>query len=268
MFFNDHPEFLETSRTATEKGRLNLRHLAIIVENADILKGRTVVDIASHDGRWAYAALDAGAAHVIGIEGRQELIDHANRTFQAKGVPEEQYTFVQGDVHEALLRPEVKGDVVLCLGFLYHTARYVELMAGIRSTGAKFVIADTRVITGVEGPLVEMRTEGTVKQSVAIKDRFARGTRVLSAIPSEAALEVMFAAAGYRIDHRTDWSEILAQHPRARGIAQYANGTRITVRAKRRRGPKKRAAGRAAGAEAAELTGSDLPSTQRAEPLP
>lgn len=234
MFFDDHPEFLDTSRTAADRDRLNVRHLGIIQENADILKGRTVVDIASHDGRWAYAALDAGARRVIGIEGRQELIDHATRTFQAKGVPEKRYRFIQDDVHEALLRPDVKGGVVMCLGFLYHTARYVELMAGIRTTGAKYVILDTRVITGVEGPLVEMRTEGTVKQSVAIKDRFARGARVLSAVPSEAAVEVMLGAAGYRVVHRTDWSGLLAQHPDAHGVVQYANGTRITMRAKRR----------------------------------
>ena len=37
MFFDDHPEFLETSNTATVKDRLNLRHVSIIEENADVL---------------------------------------------------------------------------------------------------------------------------------------------------------------------------------------------------------------------------------------
>lgn len=252
MFFDDHPEFLETSQTAASKSRLDLRHLGIIRENADILEGRSVVDIASHDGRWAYAALDAGASRVLGIEGRQELVDHASRTFATKGVPEEKYRFMQGDVHEALLLPEVHGQVVMCLGFLYHTARYVELMAGIRSTGAAYVIVDTRVITGVEGPMVEMRTEGTVAQSVAIKDRFAQGRRVISAVPSEAAVVLMLDAAGYAVEHRTDWTALLAEHPDAQDVSQYANGTRVTLRAKlkRRPGPKIRAARRAERAAA------------------
>lgn len=47
MFFDDHPDFLETSHTAATKGRLNLRHLGIIKENEAILRGRSVADIAS-----------------------------------------------------------------------------------------------------------------------------------------------------------------------------------------------------------------------------
>ncbi len=46
MFFDENPEFLETSTTASDKERLNLRHLAIIEENADILRGSSVIDIA------------------------------------------------------------------------------------------------------------------------------------------------------------------------------------------------------------------------------
>jgi len=235
MFFDDHPEFLETSVTATALDRLNLRHVGIIRENQDILRGRTVVDIASHDGRWSYAALDAGATHVTGIEGRQHLVDNTFKTFAAKGVPDSQYSVIQGDVHEKLHDPDVTGDVVLCLGFLYHTARYVELMAGIRTTGAEYVIVDTRVLQGVEGPLVEMRTEGTVAESVAIKDRYAQGRRVISAVPSEAAVVLMLDAIGYEVDHRTDWTEVLSRYPGARSIIQYSSGKRVTFRARKMR---------------------------------
>lgn len=234
MFFDEHPEFLETSRTAASLERLNLRHLGIIEANADVLRGRSVVDIASHDGRWAFAALEAGATRVIGLEGRRSLVRTARRTLRSKGVARDRYRFVQGDAHAKLFAKDVAGDVVMCLGFMYHTARYVELMAGIRSTGAEYVIVDTRVIQGVEGPLVQMRTEGTVKQSVAIKDRFALDDQVLSAVPSEEAVVLMLDAAGYEVDHRTDWDGLLAQHSHSGHTAQYANGTRITLRARRR----------------------------------
>lgn len=234
MFFDDHPDFLETSHTAASKSRLNLRHLAIIKENEDILRGRSVVDIASHDGRWSYAALEAGATHVIGIEGRRKLVENARETFAAKGVPESRYTMIRGDVHRRLHRPDIVGDVVMCLGFLYHTARYAELMAGIRSTGAEYVIVDTRVLQGVDGPLIELRTEGTATQSMAIRDKYTMDRRVISAVPSEAAVVLMLDAAGYDVDHRTDWTRLLAGHPDAEAVSQYESGKRVTFRAKRR----------------------------------
>jgi hypothetical protein len=233
MFFDAHPEFLETSNTAASRSRLNMRHLGIIAENQDVLKGSRVVDIASHDGRWAYAALDVGAEHVTGIEGRAELIDNACRTFAAKGVTPDLYRFIQGDVHERLLDSGVTADVVMCLGFLYHTSRYAELFAGIAATGAEYVIVDTRVLLGVEGPMVEMRAERTAHQATALRDRFALGNRVLSAVPTEAAVVLMLEAAGYQVDHRTDWARLLDQHPRARQVIQYRNGRRVTFRARR-----------------------------------
>lgn len=234
MFFDDHPEFLETSDTATSKSRLNMRHLGMIEANKDVLRGRSVVDIASHDGRWSYAALQAGASSVIGVEGRMSLVKQARATFEQKGVPADQYQFLRGDAHRKIFDDRVQGEVVMCLGFLYHTARYVELMAGIATTGAEYIIIDTRVITGVDGPLVEFQTEGTNMNAVAIKDRFALGNRVISATPSEAALVLMLDAMGYDVDHRTDWDAILSEHPDAESMVQYRKGTRVTFRARRR----------------------------------
>ncbi len=235
MFFDDHPEFLETSDTSSTVGRLNLRHLAIIKENEDVLRGSRVVDIASHDGRWSFAALEAGADHVTGFEGRRELVRHSRRTFRANGIPKSNYRFIKGDAHEKLLEARVKADVVMCLGFLYHTARYVELIKGIRKTGAEHVIIDTRVLTGVDGPLVQFRAERTHHQALAIRDRYALGRRVISAVPSEAALVLMLDAAGYEVDHRTDWDRLLASHPSVHAVRQYREGARVTFRARKKR---------------------------------
>jgi hypothetical protein len=234
MFFDDHPEFLETSETATSKDRLNMRHLGMIEANADILKGRSVVDIASHDGRWSYAALQAGARRVVGVEGRMSLVKKARATFESKGVPPEQYLFLRGDAHRKVFDKRVEGEVVMCLGFLYHTARYVELMAGIATTGAEYIIIDTRVVTGFDGPVVQLQTEGTSMDAVAIKDRFALGNRVISATPSEEALVLMLDAMGYDVDFRTDWDAIINAHRGVGDIRQYRRGTRVTFRARRR----------------------------------
>src|SRR5688572_864240 len=136
MFFDDHPEFLETSSTATYKVRLNWRHEAMIASNAEILAGARVLDIASHDGRWSMAALEAGAREVVGIEGRPELVERANGHFANRGIADDRYRFIAADVFDVLARPEDHDlgefDVVMCLGFLYHTLRYPELFSGIR----------------------------------------------------------------------------------------------------------------------------------------
>ncbi len=234
MFFDDHPEFLKTSRTASSRSRLNLRHQALIEEHRDVLQGRTVVDIASHDGRWSFAALEAGAARVVGIEGRGRLVRQARRTLREKGVEEDRFRFVRGDVHERIFGDDIRGDVVFCFGFLYHTARYVELMAGIRSTGAEYVIVDTRVLPDEERPIVEYRTEHTATEALAIRDRFALDRKVISGVPSEAAVVLMLDAAGYEVDQRTDWAALLVGHEGARGSATYADRVRVSFRARRR----------------------------------
>jgi predicted RNA methylase len=41
---------------------------------ASEISGARVLDLASHDGRWSYAFAGVGAASVVGIEGRQEMI--------------------------------------------------------------------------------------------------------------------------------------------------------------------------------------------------
>lgn len=248
MFFDDHPEFLETSETAASLRRLNLRHVAIIEENKDVFPGQRVVDIASHDGRWSYAAHVAGASHVTGIEGRRELVRNARRTFRAKGVPEDEFRFMRGDVHVKLLKPGVEADVVMCLGFLYHTARYVELFKGIRRTKAEHVIVDSRVLPDTTGPLVQLQTEGTGNQALAVRDRYAMGRRVLSATPSEDAIVLMLDAAGYEVEHRTDWASLVAGLEGPQYVPQYRRGERVTFRARRRR-----RRGRLAGREAAPV---------------
>lgn len=56
--------------------------MAIIEEHREELNGARVLDIASHDGRWSFAALQVGAAHVTGIAGREHLVTDANKTFR------------------------------------------------------------------------------------------------------------------------------------------------------------------------------------------
>src|SRR5688500_618718 len=122
-FFDRYPRFFETSETSPQPWRLNLRYEAIFAEHADLLTGASVLDIASHDGRWSLAALETGARSVVGIEARRDLVEAAEENLRLSGADQTAFTFVAGDVFDVLAGDAVRVDLVLCLGFLYHTLR-------------------------------------------------------------------------------------------------------------------------------------------------
>src|SRR5262245_5555061 len=124
-FFDEYPRFYSTSNTYPVPNRLNRRHRALIASNAAILRDASVLDIASHDGRWSFAAVKAGARRVIGIEARDHHLANARMAMKEYGIPEERYQFLKGDVHELLLTiPPESIDVVQCFGFFHETMRH------------------------------------------------------------------------------------------------------------------------------------------------
>ena len=171
MFGEDYPRFMEVSeltprphpqdgrrrrrgRSAAQQwNRMNERYEALFASNRDIFDGARVLDLASHDGRYSFAALKTGAAHVTGVEVRESLIDKAQETFAFYGQDPETYRFVCGDVFEVLAREKFDVDVVLCLGYLYHTYRHTELMYRLHNLAPKHLIVDTMVVPGTQPTL-------------------------------------------------------------------------------------------------------------------
>jgi hypothetical protein len=229
-FFNDYPEFYRTSQTTPQPDRLNLRYEAIMAENKDILQGARVLDIASHDGRWSFAALKSGASHVVGIEAKQELIDSAVATFSKYDVNPEAHEFVRGDIFEVLAQQTFDVDVIMCLGFLYHTLRYNELLSLFRRLNPKYLIIDTVVATIGGGPIVKLRAEPADRQHNAVPDDYSYGSTVLSGKPNLKALRVMLKAYGFTVTKVSDWGSLLRDNPGSEAIGTYARGERVTVR--------------------------------------
>jgi hypothetical protein len=230
-FFEQFPRFYVTSSTAPTTARLNLRYEAIFGENRDIFAGAPVLDLASHDGRWSLAALATGARSVIGIEARPELVKAATENLGAYGYGAGRVRFVTGDVHEVLNTQDFGADVVLCLGFLYHTLRYNELLHGIRRTSARYLIIDT-FSPFMMGPVpnVNVMTEDAGEQGKAAADTYTHGTSVLVGRPNLAAIATMLGAYGYRVERLSDWAGLLRDNPRTDNCGDYANGRRITAR--------------------------------------
>lgn len=230
-FFEQFPRFYLTSSTAPTTARLNLRYEAIFGENRDIFAGASVLDLASHDGRWSLAALATGARSVTGIEARPELVKAATENLGEYGYGADRARFVTGDVHEVLNTRDFAADVVLCLGFLYHTLRYNELLHGIRRTDARYLIIDT-FSPYMMGPVpnVNVMTEHDDGQGSAAADTYTHGPSVLVGLPNLAAIRTMLDAYGYRVERLSDWAGLLRDNPGADNCGDYANGKRITIR--------------------------------------
>jgi len=233
MFFDDYPRFFETSETSAFHNRLNLRYEAIFAENRDILAGARVLDIASHDGRWSLAALACGAKSVVGIEARQDLVDHAGANLELYGYGSDQYAFVVGDVCDVLNEQDFDFDVVLCLGYLYHTLRYNALMHGIRKANPGHVIIDTVARPMRVGrPAVWLVREPISREGNAFVDKFSFGDSVIVGQPSLRAIRMLLGGYGFEVDRFSDWDGLIRDNPElaGEGLVDYAKRQRLTIR--------------------------------------
>lgn len=199
-FFSQYPRFSETSTVAANIARLNFRYEHVIAQNRHLLEGRRVLDIASHDGRFSFAALKgAGAKHVVGLEARGSLVKHSRETLAHYGMADSAFRFIEGDVFETIRQIEPGSiDTVLVLGFLYHTARQYELASAISRIGATAVIIDSNVIANEPRPIIQLKWEGTGSDA-QIWD--AERKEVLSSKPSASAIQMFFEEFGYKMKH-------------------------------------------------------------------
>jgi hypothetical protein len=233
VFAEDYPRFMEVSELTPKPQRMNERYEALFASNRDIFDGARVLDLASHDGRYSFAALKTGAAHVTGVEVRESLIHKAQETFAFYGQDPETYRFVCGDVFEVLAREKFDVDVVLCLGYLYHTYRHTELMYRLHDLAPKHLIVDTMVVPGTQPTLRVFRERNFEDIRSAAQDAYSVG-RVLVARPTVPALQLLLAAYGFEIESMYDWKSRLAGRPPIPGLTGYAKGKRVTLRCRSR----------------------------------
>lgn len=204
-FFDDYPLFYSTSKTTPYPTRLNARHKMLIQSNIEIIKDRSVLDIASHDGRWSFAAIKAGARSVLGIEGRHYLVDNAKANFQEYGVPAEKFSFIVGDIHTELrdLSPRMF-DIVFCFGFFYHTPHHFFLLSEIKRLRPRYLILDTAIAKTFDSPVIELKEENSEEEPMAIRDLNNENINVIAGAPSKSGLELMLNNLGFNYRY-IDW---------------------------------------------------------------
>jgi hypothetical protein len=206
--------------SAGESMRSRLRYDAIVGGNFELFQDARVLNLNSSDGRWCMAALDAGAAQVVGIDASRKAIDAAIATFRDYGVAAESFKFVNSEPLAALKTTRAgEFDLFLCaqsfelsdprvlFGYLYRLA-------------PKHVILDTAVSRG-DGPIV--RFDFKLRDASAPKGTQRHGAIV--ATPNHELITFLsdYFRFGWRlIDWQamgiTDWT----------GVHDYERGRRCT----------------------------------------
>jgi len=200
----------------------------MIQANLDCIHGRSILDLASHDGRWSFAALKNGARHVLGIEARHDLVHAAMKTFDVQNFACDTFAFVEGDIFREV--PKIQPgsvDTVFCFGFLYHTMHHHLLLGSIAALRPKSLILDTRVFPSTD-PVIHVCAEDTDEPGNVFPSPVDRLKTSLVGYPSRSTIELMLANFGFRFKY-FDW---LSMHiSNWESIEDYRDGLRITLRA-------------------------------------
>jgi len=161
-FFDRYDRFIGTMRAAggpgagaAELARMRHRYDAIVANNRDLFRGAKVLDIKSANGFWSLAALDAGAARVVGLEAARKPFEAAKQTLAELPFNPSSYEFVNTEIPPGLRALEAGAfDLVLCHGFLEQSdPRF--LFQQLSRLHPKHVILDTRVVQG-KGPIIRL----------------------------------------------------------------------------------------------------------------
>lgn len=243
-FFDRYPRFYETG-IVHQGPRLNARYECLIARHLEHIEGKTILDIGSHDGRWSFAALTAGAQSVIGIEPRAELVDAAERNIRASGIDGAQ--FYVGDALETMIANKPKVDTVFLFGVLYHIHYHVPLLRQLWETEATSVIVDTWVAPNQGeqpyGRNISFRSERLDWIGNGANEIYPGAGVAIVGHPSRQAVRFFFHQFGFDI-HEIPWRPYLRKWGR-QDLGDYASGKRATFLATR--------------APAGILTGADAP---------
>lgn len=230
-FFDRYPRFYTTSTVGTDKGeRLNERYRALIRSNIEIIREKTVLDLASHDGRWSFAALEAGARHVTGIEVRSYLVEHAIASCREYGAGD-RCRFIAGDVFDQIEHVQTDSiDTVFCFGFFYHTPHHMLLLSKIDRLNAKYLVLDTEIDPSTTDCIVRFRKEKIVREANSLVGQPGDPSHAFVGKPSRSALETMLTSFGLTFSYY-DWHR--AGIKNWHGIRAYRDGWRVSLVATR-----------------------------------
>lgn len=198
-----------------ELRRHNARYRTFFLPNIEQIKGARVLDLGSYDGRWSYAALESGAASVVGIERRQDSIDRSR--FFIKEEMRDRVQFICDDVFIALpklLAAKEQFDVILCLGLLYEVMDHRLLLQLMTNFNPRLIVVDTNLIDSND-PVIRVKVDE------------ARRKTSLAGVVSREAMALMAESLDWKIRYENWDPESL--HNRE-GLNDYFSTNKAGVR--------------------------------------
>jgi SAM-dependent methyltransferase len=206
---------------------LNARLDHLLVKSQEYIQRKSILDVGSHMGTFAYAALETGADFIQGIDTEEKMIRLGLELFQELNIAKEKYSMAVGNALQYLENVEEGSfDTVLCLGMLYYTTEPYRLLKLMLRAAKETVILDTftasyAAIQGKDAPQVyESVNENTLKLPILLtaltqpgkKDytlplSFNYRSKDLSLItlPSAELLEIWFQSLNVQF-RKLDWS--------------------------------------------------------------
>ncbi len=170
----DEPYYL-----AINEARWHAAHAMLL--SLPLPPGASCLDVGCGPGWFARRMVDAGL-HVVGIDGRADLIAEARRRVPGAA-------FLQGDVQGDTLAPALgTSDLVFCFGLLYHVENPFAVIRNLRRWTGRFLMLESMIIPRDE-PLVWLVEEGRNE---------TQGLTYMALIPTRSSLVRMLAAAGFR----------------------------------------------------------------------
>jgi len=109
----------------------------------------SALDLASHQGWFAYNMARSGFSSVLGVDARQSHVDDSNLISRIYDM--DHLSFQKGDIHEQNSGQLGQFDVVLMLGLLYHLENPVGALRVCRDLCKKLCIIETQIVPGMSG---------------------------------------------------------------------------------------------------------------------
>ena len=109
----------------------------------------TALDLASHQGWFAYKMAQKGFSGVLGIDARESHVNDSTLIRDIYGL--EQLSFEQGDIHSQDAGHRGQFDVVLMLGLLYHLENPVGALRTCRELCKNLCVIETQIVPGMTG---------------------------------------------------------------------------------------------------------------------
>jgi hypothetical protein len=134
---------------AIHSTRLAMLEAALRAEFGDSLAGKSVIDIACHQGWFSTQLAEMGARDVLAVDARAEHVADATLIRDALGL--RNMRIQQSDVHALTRETTGQFDIVLMLGLIYHLENPVGALRIAQALTRRICLVETQIVPGMTG---------------------------------------------------------------------------------------------------------------------